>query len=193
MPIQKIDKEELVKSALKVFKVKGYHKSSMADIAHECGLLKGSIYHYFVSKESLMVEVLVYLRARYNNEVFTLAYNENLSPYKKLQTLSILSEEIFLAETHGCFFTNIGLETVNVVDEFTAEIRGFFEDWVACLTHIFEAIMPHDEALLNAEQAVAEIEGAVMLMQIYKDHELLRRTHRFLLERYKDLQKVQEV
>ena len=192
MPIQKIDKEELVKSALKVFKVKGYHKSSMADIAHECGLLKGSIYHYFASKEALMIEVLVYLRARYNREVFSLAYNEKLSPYKKLQTLSMLSEEIFLAETHGCFFTNIGLETVNVVDDFTTEIRGFFEDWVACLTHIFEAVMPHQEALLNAEQAVAEIEGAVMLMQIYKDHELLRRTHRFLLERYKDLQKVQE-
>jgi TetR/AcrR family transcriptional repressor of nem operon len=191
MPIQKIDKEELIKSALKVFKVKGYHKSSMADIAHECGLLKGSIYHYFASKEALMVEVLKYLRARYNKEVFTLAYNNKLSPYKKLQTLSILSEEIFLAETNGCFFTNIGLETVNVVDEFTVQIRGFFEDWVACLTHIFEAIMPHDEALLNAEQAVAEIEGAVMLMQIYKDHELLRRTHRFILKRYKDLQKVQ--
>lgn len=191
MPVQKIDKTQLLKSALKVFKAKGYHKTSMADIAHECGLLKGSIYHYFSGKEALMLEVLDYLRNRYNTEVFSLAWNNQTGPFEKLERLSQLSEEIFLAETHGCFFTSIGLETVNVVDDFTLAIRRFFDDWIACLTHIFSSAMPAPEARLNAEQTVAEIEGAVMMMQIYKEPELLRRTHRFILQRYSFLNQPQ--
>lgn len=187
MPIQKIDKESLLKSALKVFKSKGYHKSSMADIAKECGLLKGSIYHYFDSKESLMLEVLKYLRERYNKEVFSLSEDTGLTAYQKLQSLASRSEDIFLAETHGCFFTSIGLETINVVEDFTIEIKAFFEDWVNCLQSIFSQTMGHAEARLNAEQTVAEIEGAVMMMQIYKEPEILKRAHRFLLQRYQHI------
>lgn len=187
MPVQKIDKEILLKSALRVFKEKGYHKASMADIAKECGLLKGSIYHYFESKEAMMIQVLKYLRQRYQSEVFN---NENigsLHPIDRLRHLAAKSEEIFLAESHGCFFTSIGLETVHVVDDFTEEIRLFFNDWIVCLQNIFESFMSTEEARLNAEQTVAEIEGAVMMMQIYNDPELLRRTHRFLLKRYENL------
>ncbi len=187
MPIQKIDKDILLRSALKVFKEKGYHKASMADIARDCGLLKGSIYHYFESKESMMLEVLRYLRMRYQTEVFNNEHLQALNPIERLMHLAGKSEEIFLAESHGCFFTSIGLETVHVVDEFTEEIRLFFNDWILCLQNIFESFMPADEARLNAEQTVAEIEGAVMMMQIYNDPELLRRTHRFLLTRYQNM------
>ena len=193
MATQKTDRETVLKSALKVFKVKGYHKTSMADIAAACGLLKGSIYHYFSGKEELMLEVLRYLRERYNREVFALGYQKNIDPYKRLKKLAQLSEEIFLTETQGCFFTSIGLETINVVDDFTAEIKGFFEDWTRCLAEILKERMTETEAMLHAEQAVAEIEGAVMLMQIFRDPELLRRTHRFLLERFAELENVQKV
>ncbi len=184
MPVIKTDRDLLLRSALKVFKSNGYHNTSMADIAKECGLLKGSIYHYFESKESLMLSVLRMLREKYQIEVFTPVIDSDATPIEKLEHLANASEEIFLAETHGCFFTSIGLETVHVVDAFTSEIRMFFEDWIACLQNIFSDIIPPSEARLHAEQTVAEIEGALLLVQIYQDPEILRRTHRFLLERY---------
>ena len=58
MPLQKIDEEGLVREALALFRRQGYHKTTMADVAGACGLLKGSLYHYFPSKEALALAVM---------------------------------------------------------------------------------------------------------------------------------------
>ena len=47
----------LVQGALKVFAKHGYHASSMAEIAKEAGVSKGLAYHYFTSKEDLLVRI----------------------------------------------------------------------------------------------------------------------------------------
>lgn len=49
--------EEVYTAALRLFMEKGYHATSMQDIAAAVGLYKGSLYHYIGSKEDLLVEV----------------------------------------------------------------------------------------------------------------------------------------
>ncbi len=49
--------EEVYTAALRLFMEKGYHATSMQDIAAEVGLYKGSLYHYIGSKEELLVQV----------------------------------------------------------------------------------------------------------------------------------------
>lgn len=46
--------DEIIGAAAKVFQTRGYHAASMQDIADEVGLLKGSLYHHFRSKEELL-------------------------------------------------------------------------------------------------------------------------------------------
>ena len=46
--------EEILAAAFRIFREKGYHGTSMQDIADEVGLLKGSLYHYIPSKEALL-------------------------------------------------------------------------------------------------------------------------------------------
>jgi AcrR family transcriptional regulator len=46
--------EEIIGAAAKVFQTKGYHAASVQDIADEVGILKGSLYHHFESKEELL-------------------------------------------------------------------------------------------------------------------------------------------
>ena len=45
---------EIIAAAAKVFQIKGYHAASVQDIANEVGILKGSLYHHFESKEQLL-------------------------------------------------------------------------------------------------------------------------------------------
>jgi len=53
------DKKELIlEAASSVFKRYGYNKTSIADIAQEARLGKGTIYYYFDSKEDIYVEIL---------------------------------------------------------------------------------------------------------------------------------------
>jgi AcrR family transcriptional regulator len=51
-------REQLVDAALAVFAVKGVDGASMKDIAAAASVTPGLIYHYFSSKEALVVEVL---------------------------------------------------------------------------------------------------------------------------------------
>ena len=46
--------DEIITAAAKVFQTKGYHAASVQDIADEVGILKGSLYHHFDSKEDLL-------------------------------------------------------------------------------------------------------------------------------------------
>jgi AcrR family transcriptional regulator len=48
-------KENLLQAALKVFAANGYHGSSVADIAKEAKVSKALFYHYFKSKNDLLV------------------------------------------------------------------------------------------------------------------------------------------
>ncbi|MET0850131.1 MAG: TetR/AcrR family transcriptional regulator, partial [Candidatus Rokuibacteriota bacterium] len=46
--------DDILAAAAKVFKTKGYHAASVQDIADAVGILKGSLYHHFKSKEELL-------------------------------------------------------------------------------------------------------------------------------------------
>lgn len=72
MPIQKIAREEILAKLLKVFRSRGYHHTSMTDLANALRLFKGSFYHYFDSKETLMKEVLSSVNILPKESVFPL-------------------------------------------------------------------------------------------------------------------------
>lgn len=45
-------------AALEVFSAKGFHASTIADIAQKAGVAKGLIYNYFKSKEDLLYQII---------------------------------------------------------------------------------------------------------------------------------------
>lgn len=49
--------EEILAAAIQVFSQKGYAAASLQDVADAVGLLKGSLYHYISSKESLLFRI----------------------------------------------------------------------------------------------------------------------------------------
>lgn len=50
-------REQIVQAAAALFREKGYHGTSIGDIAARVGLPKGGIYHYIDSKEQLLYEI----------------------------------------------------------------------------------------------------------------------------------------
>ena len=50
-------KTKITEAARKVFAQKGYHDTTMDDIAKEIGVSKGALYSYFKSKEDLLKEL----------------------------------------------------------------------------------------------------------------------------------------
>ncbi|MBT2275661.1 TetR/AcrR family transcriptional regulator [Rhodococcus qingshengii] len=56
-------REQILDTAAGVFAHSGYAATVMKDLADACGILPGSLYHHFASKEALMVELLKRFRA----------------------------------------------------------------------------------------------------------------------------------
>jgi AcrR family transcriptional regulator len=49
---------EILATAARVFAVKGFANSTVRDIGDDCGILSGSLYYYFASKDAMLLEIL---------------------------------------------------------------------------------------------------------------------------------------
>lgn len=145
----------------------------MADIAEACGLLKGSIYHYFPGKEALMQDVIEYTHDFFKKNVFCFAYDSNLNPQERMEAMFNSSRKFFLSEDGGDVMGNIGVETAIVIPAFAEKIQKFLSDWIKALENVYLQITGEFEAKILAEQTVAEIEGAMMLTRIFKNPKYL--------------------
>jgi AcrR family transcriptional regulator len=54
---KEIAKNKIIEAAIKIFSQKGFHKSTMDEIAREVGVSKGTLYTYFKSKEEILKEI----------------------------------------------------------------------------------------------------------------------------------------
>lgn len=51
--------EEVLQSAANIFFTKGFHATSIEDVARDVGMLKGSLYYYIKSKDDLLFRLLL--------------------------------------------------------------------------------------------------------------------------------------
>ena len=72
-------------AALRLFKEKGYHATSMRDIAAEVGINKGSLYSYIRSKEDLLIPVFEHAMGILLSQIEAISADESLGPTERLK------------------------------------------------------------------------------------------------------------
>jgi AcrR family transcriptional regulator len=72
-------------AALRLFKEKGYHATSMRDIASEVGINKGSLYSYIRSKEDLLIPVFEQAMAVLLAQIEQVTADPSLTPTDRLK------------------------------------------------------------------------------------------------------------
>jgi AcrR family transcriptional regulator len=89
--------EQLFNTAASLFAEKGYHGTSISDLARAMGLQKGSLYHYFKSKEELLFRLL--------DEYITGALNEiesicmlKITPVEKLRQFTLFYSSFYAGD-----------------------------------------------------------------------------------------------
>ena len=81
-------KEQILEAAFQLFSIKGYHHTSINDIAVKAKLSKGLLYNYFKSKEDLLNEVVLFaFKDTTEMGASLLESIENLSPEKIFEIL----------------------------------------------------------------------------------------------------------
>jgi len=169
MAIKKTSKEEILKNSIKLFKINGYYNTSMANIALECGVIKGSIYHHFKSKDEIGLESLKYIHKYFTDNIFKIAYRTDLSDIKRVELFVKKTDEYFLNSKGGCLLGNLALEVSSENILFKDEIKAYFLEWENSLVQIFKETYDTNEAIDLAKEYVALTQGAIMMMTLYND------------------------
>ena len=182
MPIQKINKDEIISKSIGVFTKQGYNQTTMNDLADACGLQKGSFYHYFGSKEELMKAVLDAVVLYFRHKVFAIAYDETLLPKERLAKMRDKTIKAML-RNQGCFIGATVLETSNTLPVFKELLQTYFNDWIQAMAHIYESKYQPTYAMQLAQQTVMEIEGALMLMKLSGNEQLLYDCYERVMEK----------
>ncbi len=80
-------KKEILNAAAEIFRIKGYHATSMNDIAEAVNLQKASLYHHVSSKQDILLELLDQALELLTGEIIGIAQDENLPTNTKLRQM----------------------------------------------------------------------------------------------------------
>jgi TetR/AcrR family transcriptional repressor of nem operon len=178
LTVKKTDRDAIIDAALSLLRINGYHNTSMADISAACGLLKGSIYHYFPGKKELALAALDRVIADSREKLFRPALDEAVPAKIRLDSLAARVERYFIGREGGCVMGNLALEVGDAIPEFLERIRTYFDDWKAALAALLAERYGGARAGELAEDTVARVQGAIMLMSVNRDERVLKRASR---------------
>lgn len=173
MPRVKTSKEEVLKKVIPVLRSKGISNSSMSELAKACGIQKSHFYYYFSNKDQLIKEVLEMVHSYFRYNFYRILDSKSLSDLQKTEKIEALLYKMFQKADGGCIMANTALETANLNSIYKEDIQRFFTDFMSGLQKILEVKYDIIEASRLAEQIVQDIEGGILLMQVFNDPKYL--------------------
>lgn len=174
MASTKLDPKTIALKATELFVRRGYSNTSMAEIGQSCGILKGSLYHHFESKESILLYILQSLQSDLRNHVFAIADDINLSAFERLKRINGFLRDYFL-DQKACLVAIMGMEIEVISNEARAVMNGIFMDWKSTYIKLFKHYHTPYMADIHATNSIIFIEGAIIWMRVTQEEEPLKR------------------
>jgi TetR/AcrR family transcriptional repressor of nem operon len=168
-------KDRLVFMALQLFSEKGYESTSIADILKAARANSGSLYHFFPTKQDLLLEVLRRYRDGIHPMLLQPAWAGVGDPIERVfALLGAYRQSLERTEcTYGCPIGSLALE-IHEPDPAVRELLAInFDGWVAAVEQCFVAAgdrLPADaDRHALAVLTLNVMEGGVMQSRTYRD------------------------
>jgi len=169
-------RDRLLDVAMRLFWLKGYGATSIADILHEAGANAGSLYHFFPTKQDLLLAVLERYRQGIGPMLLEPAWEGVDDPIERVFAL-LGRYRRSLEETecsYGCPIGSLALE-LHEPDPAVRELLSVnFEGWVAAVQRCLE------DAGDRIPADVDRRELAVFVLTTMEGGVMQARTHRAL-------------
>jgi AcrR family transcriptional regulator len=170
-------RERIVEAARDLFFRQGYVATGVAQILKASNANSGSLYHFFQSKDDLLVAVLEKYQALLEPRVLKPAFDLVEDPIERL--FAVLDGYRLLLEATnfelGCPIGNLALEVSNSQPAARRLIINNFKAWCNAIRRLIEDAadrLPRDvEPAGLATHVLATMEGSVMLARAYRSFE----------------------
>jgi len=170
-------RRRLVDAARELFWRKGFHACSVAEILDSAGVNSGSLYHFFPTKQDLLLAVLEWYAANLESQILEPARQRTADPVEQVFAILEGYREALLATdlTFGCPIGNLALEFKEpdppvrelLARNFTQWCEGI-EECLRAASHLF----PEDMDLGELSSFVlTTMEGGVMQARTHRSLE----------------------
>jgi AcrR family transcriptional regulator len=155
-------KSEIIHAASKLFLKKDYEKTTMQDIMNALGIAKGTIYHYFDSKEKLLEAVIIDRVDSHIAEIIEQLQNPNENALEKIKKLTECSN---IAKKHPKILDHLHRSTnaamhIGLLAETLIKLAPLYEMLIrqGCLEGLFQTEYPREcaEFLISAVQFLTD-------------------------------------
>lgn len=125
------NRDRLLRTAFQLFHEQGYHATGVATILREAGLNPGSMYHFFSSKDELLLEVLEFALNYLEPMVMGPVEASEPDPIERVFALLRQYRKRLLDNGYrmGCPIGNLALEVSDGNPEARALIHRNFKNW----------------------------------------------------------------
>jgi AcrR family transcriptional regulator len=166
--------EEVLDLLLDSFRTDGYDGTSLARISEVTGLGKSSLYHYFPGgKAEMAAKVLRRLEQQLEQALF-LPMRTDETPKKKLEAMLAAVDAFYEGGRKACLLERMCASGDR--KRFRRPLQHAFVSWIGALESLgVEAGVPREAAKLRAQDALASIEGALVVAAAIDDTGPFRR------------------
>lgn len=120
-------KDEIIKTAAKLFKEKGYSAVTMRDLATEMGMKAASLYNHINSKQQILKEIIISLAEEFTSGLQEIQ-KSNKSNIDKLKDVVELHVNITSKNTYGMASLNNDWMHLEEKLEYYLQLRSNYED-----------------------------------------------------------------
>ncbi len=159
------DRDDIIEKAMNVFWAKGYKNTSVRDLMDATGLLKGSIYNAFESKENLFLICL----ERYGQYSKTFHYKDGEDPsiYLKRFFKRLVDEGVDQRNVKGCLIMNSCLEFSETENQLAERSKLLFEVTELNLKRASDALLHKSKVRTRNAESIL-ISAAFSIREISK-------------------------
>ena len=165
----------LVDAARDLFWRKGYHTTSVAEILEQAGANSGSLYHFFPTKQALLVAVLEWYAENLEAEIVGPARAATDDPVERVfAVLEGYRKGLLMTElTFGCPIGNLALEFKEPDPEVRELLARNFDGWCRAVETLLEEagerLPPDVEPEGLSRFVLTTMEGGVMQARTHRD------------------------
>ena len=139
---QALKRQKIIEAGSRLVAQKGIEKTSLADIAEEAGISKGSLYYYYASKNELIFDITEAHINQISENLFTII-EESKGNANWEELLKILFERILAADTRGRLHLYLVQQALNDNDDLKQRFRKKYQEWKVMIKDGFAMLEPN--------------------------------------------------
>jgi AcrR family transcriptional regulator len=175
MPAALQSRSQVVASLLRAFRRNGYDGASLSRLSSETGLKRASLYHHFPGGKEDMARAVVTTAGRDFEDLVLAPLRAPGTLEERVAGMAAALTAFYDGGKEACV---LGLMTIGEGrDVLAPEVREGLQVWIDALTSIIvEAGRPEPVARARAQNAVARVQGALVLARGLGDTSVFERT-----------------